>query len=259
MNGVQYDTATGDTSSTTVDNIQIGMISDRDAGTSGEFFFDQFRSASSKNGLFSEISETITTAGHLHTGQDYYVSARARNNAETTGGTTNSDGFRVLETFSFSIDTSSITFDDLNAGNSWTDTKSSVLTTSTNAYNGYITTIWISQNLTHTVNPSYTITNYPDPNSAPTVWSGTGFGYTTNDSSLSGGTGDRFTNGGPKYAGYVTTGEGDPCADHTTQITGQTGAVSNEQFTITYRVTVPSSQESGPYTTDIVYIATPTF
>ena len=133
-------------------------------------------------------------------------------------------------------------------------------TASTNAYNGYIATIWVSQNFTHTVNPANTISNYAAPNSAPTTWSGTGFGYTTNDASLSGsGSADRFTNGGPNYAGFVTSGEGDPVCDHTTQITGQTGAVSSEQFTITYRVTVTGAQEAGPYTTEIVIVATPTF
>jgi len=189
----------------------------------------------------------------------YYTSVRATNNAETTGGTTNSDGFRVLETFSFSVDSSSINFLNLNTGNSWTDTKTTQTTVSTNAYNGYIITLWTTQALTNTLNGSVTIANYGDPNSAPTTWGGQGFGYTTNDSDLSGGTADRFTNPSAKYAGFASSGPGDPVADHTAVVTGQTGAISNENFTITYRVTADGAQTAGPYTTGIIYIATPTF
>lgn len=261
VDGVQYTTTTGDTSGLTVDNIQLGMVSDRDAGTSGTFYIDKFTSDNTDyNGPLTYFTETITTAGHLHTGQSYFVGVRAINNAESTGSGANSDGFRVLPTLTFSVDSNSIVFVELNEVNFWTDLlQSTLFTTSTNAYNGYIVTGWLSEALTHTENVSFTIKNYESPNSDPTTWTGTGFGYTTDDDVLSGGTADRFTNGGPKYAGFTTSGSGKPCADHTTQITGQTGAVSGENITITYRITVDSSQKAGRYETNIIYIITPTF
>ncbi|MFC1780073.1 glycine-rich domain-containing protein [Patescibacteria group bacterium] len=260
VNGVQYNSATGNTASLTVDNIMLGMVSDRDAGTSSSFYIDKFTSDNaSYNGPHTYFTETISTSGHLHTGQNYYTAVRAVNNAETTGSTTNSDGIQVLPTLSFSLDTSSINFLNLNVGNSWTDTKTNQTTASTNAYHGYIATLWTNQNLTNTFDGSYTIPNYAGTNETPTTWTGTGFGYTTNDSSLSGGTADRFTNGGPKYAGFASSGEGDPVCDHTALVTGTTGAVSSENFTITYRVTSEASQAAGPYTANIIYIVTPTF
>ena len=260
VDGVQYDSATGNTNGLTVDNIRLGMVSGRDAGTSGQFFIDKITSSNSAyNGPLPYFSETIVTAGHLHTGQEYFTAVRAVNNAEATGSSVNSDGLAVLPTFTVSLVPSSITFLDLNPGNSWTDTKTTNITTSTNAYHGYVTTIWTSRPLTNTLDGSYTIANYGSPNSAPTTWSGTGFGYTTTDSALSGGTANRFTSGGPKYAGFVTSGAGDPVCDHTDLVTGTTGAVSSEPFTITYKVAVNSSQAAGPYTAEIIYVATPTF
>lgn len=260
VDGSQYDTATGDTSGLTVDNVQLGMVSDRDAGTSGTFYFDQFTSSNSAyNGPFTYFSETITTAGHLHTGQDYFTSIRATNNAESTGSGTNSDGIAVLPTLSFSVDPTSVTFLDLNPGNSWTDTQTTTTTTSSNAYHGYVATIWISGLLTNTLDGSYTIPNYGSPNSNPTTWTGTGFGYTTDDDNLSVGTANRFTSGGPKYAGFLTSGPGEPAADHTDLVTGETGAISGQEFNITYKVAVTASQAAGPYATNIIYIVTPTF
>ncbi len=260
VDGVQYDTSSVDTSGLTVDNIQIGMVSDRDTGTSGTFYIDNFSSDNSDYiGPLSYLDETISTSGHLRTGQVYYVSVRAVNNAGSTSSAENSDGFTVLPTFSFSVNSSSISFSNLNEGNSWTDTQTTQTTTSTNAYNGYVVSIWSPNVLTNTANGIYTISNYSGTNTSPTTWSGTGFGYTTNDSNLSGGTADRFTSGGPNYAGFVFSGYGDPVADHTTAVTGTTGAVSSEQFDIGYRVTVNTTQEAGPYETDIIIIATPIF
>ena len=157
-------------------------------------------------------------------------------------------------TLTFSVSANTVTFDNLNSGNSYTDSaKTTVLTTSTNAYNGYIVYAHETGVLTSS---SSTIANYASPNSAPTTWSGTGFGYTTDDSSLTGGTANRFTSGGPKYAGFVTSTPGDPVADHPGPVLT---AISSEAFTMTYRVTVAASQNAGTYTSKIIYIVVPTF
>lgn len=84
-----------------------------------------------------------------------------------------------------------------------------------------------------------------------------GFGYTTNDSNLSGGTANRFTAGGPKHAGFTTATPGDPVADHTEVIEDPT--VTNEQFTITYRVTASETTTAGAYTNTVIYVVVPTY
>ncbi len=164
------------------------------------------------------------------------------------------DAVTSVPSLTFGIDSASIVFNNLNSGNSYTDSsKSTILTTSTNAYNGYIIYGWETSPLTYS---SYNIPDYGSPNSSPTVWSGSGFGYTTDDSSLSGGTADRFTNGGPKYAGFGTSTPGDPVADHTSVILTP---VINETFTTSYRVTASSTTTAGPYQTTVVYIIVPTY
>jgi hypothetical protein len=154
----------------------------------------------------------------------------------------------------FSLDANSVTFDHLNNGNSFTDSgKSSTVTTSTNAYNGYIVYGRVTQALT---SPNGQIDNYTSPNSGPTTWSGTGFGYSTNDSNLVGGTPDRFTNGGPKYAGFVTADTGDPVADHAGPVLSP---ISSEAFNISYRVTGNNTTKAGTYTTTVLYIVVPSY
>ncbi len=156
----------------------------------------------------------------------------------------------------FGLDASTVTFNNLNSANSYTDsTKSTTVTTSTNAYNGYIVYGRDTNALTYTALGS-TIPQYSSPNSAPTTWSGTGFGYTSSDDSLTGGTANRFTNGGAKYAGFTTTSPGDPVADHSG---GVISPVTNEQFTVSYRVTADSQNTAGKYTTTVLYVVLPTY
>jgi len=155
----------------------------------------------------------------------------------------------------FSVDSSTLNFDNLNAGNSYTDSgKTTVLTTSTNAYNGYVINARETQPLTAT--GVDTIADFGSPNSNPVAWAGYGFGYTTNDNDLTGGTADRFTNGGTNYAGFTTSSPGDPVADHPGPVTT---AISNEQFTIGYKVAVQSTQKAAKYTTDRLYIVVPSY
>lgn len=160
----------------------------------------------------------------------------------------------VSPTLTFGIDSASITFDNLYSGNSFTDSsKTTTLTTSTNAYNGYIVYGRVTAPLTK---GAHTIANYASTNASPSTWSGNGFGYTTDDSSLTGGTANRFTSGGPKYAGFGTSSPGDPVADHPGPIISP---ISSEQFTISYRVTTSETQQAGTYTTTVLYVVVPTY
>ncbi len=161
-----------------------------------------------------------------------------------------------VPSLTFNIDSSSIAFNNLNSSNSYTDSsKSTVITTSTNAYNGYIVYGHDNAPLTYVATGS-TIPQYSSPNSSPTTWSGNGFGYTTSDSSLTGGTADRFTNGGSKYAGFTVSNPGDPVADHPGPITSP---ITSEQFTISYRVTANAQNTAGNYRTSVLYVVVPTY
>lgn len=185
----------------------------------------------------------------------YKVRVKARHGAFTEGRWgPQASATTSVPSLTFGVDEATITFDHLNSGNSYTDSsQTTILTTSTNAYNGYIVTGYTTQPLTL---GAVTIPQYASTNASPTNWSGTGFGYTTNDSNLTGGTPNRFTNGGPNYAGFTNTPPGDPVADHAGPVTN---AISNEQFTISYRITTASTQQAGQYSTTVIYIVTPEY
>lgn len=185
----------------------------------------------------------------------YYVKVKARR-----GNFSESEYSAVANratsnpSLTFGISSTSLTFNNLNGGNGYTDSsQTTTLTTSTNAYNGYIVYAHETQALT---SPSTTIADYASPNSAPTTWSGTGFGYSTNDSSLTGGTADRFTTGGPKYAGFTTSAPGDPVADHPGPVLSP---ISAEPFIISYRITVDNTKLAGQYTNTLLYVVVPSY
>jgi hypothetical protein len=181
------------------------------------------------------------------------VKARQGDFTESEFGPT-AQALTSTPSLTFSVDSNNVTFNNLNSGNAYTDsTKASALTTSTNAYNGYV----INARSTGPLSDGSTqITDYLSPNSSPTAWAGNGFGYTTNDNDLTGGTADRFTNGGAKYAGFTTDAPGDPVADHAGPVTT---AIVSEQFNISYRVTVPSTQKAAQYSTTVLYIVVPSY
>ncbi len=191
----------------------------------------------------------------LQPNTQYKIKVKARQGNYTESGwgpeaTATTD----VASLTFSVSSNTVAFNNLNSGNSYTDSsKSTTLTTSTNAYNGYIVYGRTTNALTSNGN---TIAHYGSPNSAPTTWSGTGFGYTTDDASLTGGTANRFTSGGAKYAGFGNTAPGDPVADHAGPVTS---SISNEQFTVSYRVTADAATKAGTYQTTIIYVVVPTF
>ncbi len=185
----------------------------------------------------------------------YYIKVKAeQGNFTESRWSSASSATTSSPSLTFGLSAYTLTFDNLGSGNSYTDsTKSTTLTTSTNAYNGYIIYGNVTQPLTK---GATTIANYASPNSAPTIWSGTGFGYTTNDSNLTGGTPDRFTNGGPKYAGFTTSSPGDPVADAAGPVLS---AIVNQQYDISYRITVDAAQAAGTYTSTVLYIVVPEY
>lgn len=236
-----------------------------EVSTTSDFSSNNFFVQSDDTLGVSQIFQDNTTWGasgffvtQLNQNTTYYIKVKARqgNFTESDWGPSSSQQTGT-STLSFSLDSNSITFSNLNAGNSYTDnSKSTVLTTSTNAYFGYTVYGWNTTALR--TNDGNTIASYASPNSAPTSWSGTGFGYTTNDNNLQAGTGgvNRFNNGA-YYAGFGTIGPGDPVADDpgpslNTQI-------SNESFTISYRITGDNTTKAGTYSNTILYSIAPSY
>jgi hypothetical protein len=133
------------------------------------------------------------------------------------------------------------------------------LTTSTNAYNGYVIKAYRTgpmSNGTATI-PDFGAGSYSDP----TSWGGSqctgltcGFGYTSSDTSINGT--NKF-GGGVLFAPFATSAPGEIVADHTSPVTGT--PVSNETFNITAKVAIPSNQAAGTYTTSIVYTVVPQY
>jgi len=149
------------------------------------------------------------------------------------------------------IDNPAITFNNLNSNDSYTDSsQSDTLTTTTNAINGY--TVYGRETQALTTNGGATIADYLSPNSAPTAWSGLGFGYTTNDTTLGGTGGANRFNNGTNYAGFETSAPGDPVDDNT-------GPVSADTKTVSYRVTVNNATQAGTYRNTIIYTIVPTY
>jgi hypothetical protein len=172
--------------------------------------------------------------------------------AGNTSATVSSNGQVVLPSLTFSASPSSITFANLNVGNSYTDTKTVTLTTSTNAYSGYVVRQFVSGALSF---GAKTIGNFIGTYAAPATWSRTGFGCTSSDTSIQG-SGDLFASA-TKYAALSTTPPGDIVADHTSSVSGT--SISNESFTVTYKVVTPSTQSAGKYLTTITFQVTAIF
>ncbi len=191
----------------------------------------------------------------LQSDKTYYLRVKARQGSYTESeyGPASSSA-TLLPSLTFSVDKDIITFENLNASNTYTDTsKSTTITTSTNASNGYMVSARSTGAMT---DGSATIPNYLGTNASPSLWSGNGFGYTTSDTNLAGGTPDRFTNGGQKYAGFTTDIQGDPVADHTGPVTTP---ISNEKFTINYKIQTDSTQKAAKYSTTVLYIVVPSY
>lgn len=209
------------------------------------------------NGTTSSVTASSLS---LKTSSPYYFNIRTTDNAGNQS-VISSDGLLVAPTLSFSSSPNTVTFDVLGAGNSYTSTKTTTLTTSTNAYNGYEIRGYATGLLTNT-NSAATIGMFDGGTYAsPDAWQGgdTGFGYTSNDTTIQGSNlfGSLPCLGGgnpPCYAPFSTTAPGDIVADHTNTISGT--AVVNENFIVTHRVTTTGAQEFGTYQTTVIFTIT---
>ncbi len=207
---------------------------------------------------------TSVTVGslNLHTTQAYYFNVRATDNATNVSGTASSNGQAVLPSLTFSLNTNAITFSNLNNGNNLSDSASITLTTSTNAYGGYVVDQYAGGLLTtgSITIPMFQGGSYASPSawgSLPcTAGSNCGYGYTSDDATIQGS--NKFSSG-TLYAPLSTTAPGDIVADHTANVTGSSGSVVNEQFHITHKVAVSRLQAAQTYNTTVYYIATGTF
>lgn len=201
------------------------------------------------NGTSTSVTATSLT---LQTNTLYYTNVRAVDNAGNTGSPVSSNGQLVAPTLSFAVSPVTLTFSHLSPGNSYTDSQNSTLTTSTNAYNGYVVRAFVTDYLRSgdglTTIADFTGGTYASPAS----WgSSTGYGYTSSDTTIGGS--DKF-GGGTLYAPFSHTGPGDILADHTSTVTGS--SISNEQFTVTHKVTVASTLAAKSYATIVVYTTT---
>lgn len=127
------------------------------------------------------------------------------------------------------------------------------LQVTTNAAGGYVIYARHTQQLTNANGD--TIDNHTGTNAAPTAFSAAGtesWGYTSEDSTLAGGTADRFTTtGGDKWAGFLTTNE---------EVASNTAAVPGTETTrVGHQAGIASTTEAGTYETEIVYTIVATY
>jgi hypothetical protein len=213
-------------------------------------------------GWTSNGSSTSVTASSLtlQTSKTYYVNVRAADNVGNTGSAVYSSGQLVAPSLTFSVSPSNLQFNELDPSNAipWTDTQQTTLSATTNAYNGFSIRAYAQSLLTsgsHTI-PGFTGGSY----AAPDSWQSgeTGFGYTSNDNSVSGS--NKFQDnpcpGGSAlaapgcYAPFSLTAPGDILADLSGPVTGSDASAS---YTITNRITAAPTQTASTYSSIIVY------
>lgn len=135
------------------------------------------------------------------------------------------------------------------------------LNVSTNATDGFTVTVKTTGDLETGTGDA--IDNFPSTNAAPSIWSsppGSGvdsyWGYTSDDNTLGTGTVDRFTSGGgDKWAGFTTASEEVFYNDGPTDGTGTGLGVSR----FGYQVEANNWQESGDYSTSVMFLCTGVF
>jgi len=139
----------------------------------------------------------------------------------------------------------------LNDTNTFTNSATNTLTVSTNAELGYNITAYETALMT-ILGGTTTIANWTGTNATPTTWNTSciasatcGFGYSTNDTSLT-----QFSS--TKFAGFTTSTPGDVVATGSGQVTG-------DATIMTYRSSVNLLQGPGDYQTTVRYIITPGF
>lgn len=199
---------------------------------------------------------------NLQTSQVYYFSIRAVDKAgNTQDPVISSDGQIVSPSISFGVAPATLPFANLSSDNSYTDDEDATLTTSTNAYNGYVVRAFITDYPRSLVG-DYTIIDFNGGSYAsPDGWqsSDRGFGYTSSDTEVQGSNkfGSTPCAGGgdpPCYAPFSHNPPGDIVADHTANVSGD--PISGEVFTIKCKVMTDNAKEAANYLTTIVYTVT---
>lgn len=211
-------------------------------------------------------SASVTAGGlNLHTSQKYYVNVRAVDNAGNVQSAISSDGQMVLPSLSFGLSSDAITFNSLNASNSYTDTQSTDVVTSTNAYGGYAVRAYATGNLT---GGGFSILGFSGGTySAPDAWLGgdTGLGYTSSDTLVQGENkfqaatcpgGSAFAAPGC-FAPFSLSQPGDVVADHEPVASGV--SINNDTYTVTYKLTAPANQAATRYTANVIYSVVPVY
>lgn len=157
-----------------------------------------------------------------------------------------------------------IGFGTVNSGNAIACQELSGATNATNGFTVNMRDTGQLQNALAQKLPDNATTN-TSPGAFATLTAGGNQGsyaYTTDDSSLGGGTADRFTNSGPNWAAFLHgdgTAAGDaaanqPVGDVTSPVTGASG-----DFYIADQVGTTALTQPGYYTTTVVYTCTPVY
>ena len=155
----------------------------------------------------------------------------------------------------FGVNFSSVDLSELNTNNNFTATGTTITYVTTTA--GYLITAWAANDGKLTATSSPSIIRWPYNNVDPHTWESEqyGFGYTTNDTYLSGGlsgSDNRFATS-TKYAGFATSSAAaKPVADRPNDGTSWQG----QPDTITYKVSVSETQAPDTYNTTITYVCT---
>jgi hypothetical protein len=192
-------------------------------------------------------------------GQDWY-----RSTPGTVNGAKPYDGLNeppdhgtwyggMIVSLDFSIDSSSVDFGTLNSSNNFTSNRTNTLTTKTGASNGYSVYAYKTDNLRNTDFVLKYIDDWVGTYGVPTAWSGNcpentecGFGYNTNDSDVS-----QFNPG--EYAGFA-----DSVAENNI-VAREDVPTTQENVTMSYKVSSETSQVPGQYQTTIIYVCVPQY
>lgn len=218
---------------------------------------------------WTDNSTTISVTASsltLQTSQQYFFNVRATDNAGNVSSVVSSNGQIIAPTLSFNLSSSSIVFSDLSAGNNFSDTETTTITTSTNAFNGYIVRAYKTDAMRSLLYPSTIIGDFDGGTyAAPSAWtlSNYGFGYTSSDTLIQGAA--KFPASGacsgsgtaPCFAPFSSVGPGDIVADHTVTVSG--APIVSEEFDITYRIQTNTVQPAGDYSTTVVYTIIPQY
>jgi len=156
----------------------------------------------------------------------------------------------------------SITFDNLNSGNDFSDTDETKtqITVSTSATNGYVVTAWEDGLMTCSACAGTpTIQNFYGTYITPQLWGESsyckdnsnycGFGFTSSDTTIDT-FGDLYV-GATKYAGFPNG------STNHIRVMDYDSPANGISYDITYRISVsPTQQQPGSYSATIVYVIT---